>query len=52
MNFKRVNNITGWLVCIIACAVYIMTMEATGSLWDCGEFASRYRIRLVRHCLH
>jgi hypothetical protein len=40
MNFKRVNNITGWLVCIIACAVYIMTMEATGSLWDCGEFAS------------
>jgi hypothetical protein len=40
MNFKRINNITGWLVCLIACAVYIMTMEATGSLWDCGEFAS------------
>lgn len=40
MNFKRVNNITGWIVCIIACSVYIMTMEATGSLWDCGEFAS------------
>lgn len=40
MNFKRINNITGWVVCIIACAVYIMTMEATGSLWDCGEFAS------------
>ena len=40
MSFKRINNITGWIVCIIACAVYIMTMEATGSLWDCGEFAS------------
>ena len=40
MSFKRINNITGWVVCIIACAVYIMTMEATGSLWDCGEFAS------------
>lgn len=40
MNFNRINNITGWLVCIIACSVYIMTMEATGSLWDCGEFAS------------
>ena len=40
MSFKRINNITGWAVCIIACAVYIMTMEATGSLWDCGEFAS------------
>ena len=40
MSFKRINNITGWAVCFIACAVYIMTMEATGSLWDCGEFAS------------
>lgn len=40
MNFKRVNNITGWVVCIIACMVYILTAEAAGSLWDCGEFVS------------
>jgi hypothetical protein len=40
MSFKRINNITGWIICIIACTVYIMTMEASGSLWDCGEFAS------------
>ena len=47
MNFKRVNNITGWVVCIIACTVYILTMEATGSLWDCGEFASSaYKLQI------
>ena len=40
MNFKRTNNITGWIVCLIACTVYIMTAEAGGSLWDCGEFVS------------
>jgi Protein of unknown function (DUF2723) len=40
MNFNKVNNITGWLVCAVACIVYLMTMEATGSLWDCGEFIS------------
>ncbi|BAV05255.1 glycosyltransferase family 117 protein [Filimonas lacunae] len=40
MNFKRVNNVTGWVVCAIACIVYILTAEAAGSLWDCGEFVS------------
>lgn len=40
MNFNRINNIVGWIVGLIACTVYILTMEATGSLWDCGEFLS------------
>jgi Protein of unknown function (DUF2723) len=40
MSFKRINNITGWAICLIACTVYLMTMEATGSFWDCGEFVS------------
>ncbi|MBK8610609.1 MAG: DUF2723 domain-containing protein [Chitinophagaceae bacterium] len=47
MSFKRINNITGWIVLIVACAVYIMTMEASGSLWDCGEFASSaYKLQI------
>jgi hypothetical protein len=40
MTFNRINNIVGWIVTFIACSVYIMTAEAGGSLWDCGEFIS------------
>ena len=40
MNFKKVNNIVGWAVLLFACTVYILTAEANGSFWDCGEFVS------------
>ncbi|MFN3300350.1 MAG: DUF2723 domain-containing protein, partial [Sediminibacterium sp.] len=40
MQFNKINNITGWLVFIVASAVYTLTAEAGGSLWDCGEFVS------------
>lgn len=40
MLFTRINNLIGWVVFLIAAAVYIMTAEAGGSLWDCGEFVS------------
>ena len=40
MNFQKVNNITGWIIGLISCAVYVLTMEPTGSLWDTGEFIS------------
>lgn len=40
MNFRKINNITGWLVFLIALATYVLTREARGSLWDCGEFVS------------
>src|SRR6185295_15571043 len=40
MKFTRINNITAWFMCFFACTVYIMTSEAGGSFWDCGEFVS------------
>ena len=40
MNFKKINNLVGWAVLLFASAVYIMTCEAGGSFWDCGEFVS------------
>jgi hypothetical protein len=39
-EFKRLNNIIGWIVFAIASTVYLITTEPTGSLWDCGEYIS------------
>src|SRR5215213_3750868 len=47
MNFKKVNNIAGWAVFLLASLVYILTAEKGGSFWDCGEFvASAYKVQL------
>jgi len=40
MDYKKLNNITGWVVFAIATFVYAMTVERTVSLWDCGEYIS------------
>ena len=47
MNFRKVNNIAGWVVFFIASLVYILTAEMRGSFWDCGEFVSAcYKVQL------
>lgn len=40
MNFKKANNITGWIVFALAFLTFFLTREARGSFWDCGEFVS------------
>src|SRR5690606_196681 len=48
MDYKKINNILGWVCAIIATVVYVMTVERTVSWWDCGEFiASAYKMQIV-----
>ncbi len=39
-NYKKLNLIIGWIVFLIASAVYLLTTEPTASWWDCGEYIS------------
>ncbi len=46
-KYKLINNITGWVVFIIAAFTYLSTIEPTASLWDCGEFiASVFKLEV------
>lgn len=48
MNYKKINNLLGWAVGIIATLTYILTLEKTTSWWDTGEFiASAYKLQIV-----
>lgn len=38
MNYTKWNTLLGWLVFLFASTVYLMTIESTASLWDCGEY--------------
>jgi hypothetical protein len=47
MQFKKFNLILGWTSFAIALVVYLLTLEPTVSLWDCGEFiASAYKLQV------
>ncbi|NVJ85855.1 MAG: DUF2723 domain-containing protein [Algoriphagus sp.] len=47
LNFKQLNNITGWVMFVIATLVYILTVEQTASFWDPGEFiAVSYKLQV------
>ena len=48
MTFKKLTNLTGVLVFLIAAVVYFFSVERTGSLWDCGEFVlGAYKMEVV-----
>lgn len=47
-KYKLLNNIFGVLSFVFAALVYAMTMESSGSFWDCGEFVSGcYKLQVV-----
>ena len=46
-SFKKLNNIIGWSVFVIASFVYLSTIEQTVSFWDCGEYiATAYKLEV------
>jgi hypothetical protein len=48
MQYKKINNLLGWLCFVIAFVTYALTLEPSVSFWDCGEFIScAYRLQVA-----
>ena len=48
VRFKKFVNVTGLIVFTISMLVYILSVERSGSLWDCGEFIlGAYKLQVV-----
>jgi hypothetical protein len=46
-QYRLINNMAGWAVFLVAAVTYLMTLEPTASLWDCGEFiASAFKLEV------
>ena len=47
ISYRKVNNITGWVIFAIATLVYMLTIEPTASWWDCGEYiATAFKLQV------
>ncbi len=47
-SYNKSNNIVGWVMFAISFVVYLLTLEPSVSLWDCGEFISAaYKLQVV-----
>ena len=49
MSYSKVNNITGWIIFVIALVTYTLTVEETASFWDVGEFTAVSYKLMVPH---
>lgn len=48
LKYKAYNIILGWVLFAVSLAVYLLTLEPSVPLWDCGEFISAsYTLQVV-----